>query len=153
MKVYENDIVIMCDCDDTLVMWNTTDMREDDFYIEPVGWGEKVKLRPHRKHIELIKQFAARGQMVVVWSAGGFAWAKQVVEVLKLEKYVTVVMSKPKWFVDDLQAKEILGQRIYMADNSKPKKEPMNGYDDTDVLTARIGLVNMKDYDKSEEEE
>lgn len=113
--VYQNDNVVMYDCDDTLVMWDIEGEQGDDIILTP--WNgyhqDSVRIRPHKKHIELLKQFHARGQMTVVWSAGGYDWASRVVKELKLEPYVTLVMSKPKWYVDDLPAEEILGTRIY----------------------------------------
>jgi nicotinamidase-related amidase len=100
MFVIENDKSLFVDVDDTLVIW------------------EGTTYRPHTKHIELIKKFHQRGMPIIVWSAGGHAWALRIVKELQLEPYVTAVMSKPAWFVDDLPAEEFLPEinRIYLKD-------------------------------------
>ncbi len=61
----------------------------------------------------------SRGFTNIVWSAGGYAWAHEVVYALGLQDYVTLIMAKPLKYVDDLQAPEILVSRIYL---NCPKK-------------------------------
>lgn len=53
MYVLKSDKTLFVDVDDTLVMW------KGNTYT------------PHKKHIAMIKKLHARGQPVVVWSAGG----------------------------------------------------------------------------------
>lgn len=98
MFVLKSDKTLFVDVDNTLVIW------------------EGTTYRPHRGHIDLIKRFHARGQAVVVWSAGGFSWALRVVQELGLESYVSAVLSKPSWWADDLAANEVLldSGRIYL---------------------------------------
>ena len=64
----------------------------------------------HDPHIEMIKDFKARGHSIVVWSAGGAEWAKLAVEALKLESHVDLVISKPDWFIDDKTAEQFMGE-------------------------------------------
>lgn len=98
MWVLKDNKTLFVDVDDTLVIW------------------EGEKYRAHKKHVELIKRFAKRGQSVVVWSAGGYKWAHRIVRELGLRRYVKLVMAKPQWYVDDLRADEILPEvnRIYL---------------------------------------
>lgn len=113
MKVLDNESVIFFDVDDTLVLWG---MESDPraITVRCAYTHKDLLLVPHEKHIELVKTHKARGYLVVVWSAGGFAHAENVVKALKLEQYVDIVMSKPVKYVDDLEAVDILGNRIYM---------------------------------------
>jgi predicted HAD superfamily phosphohydrolase YqeG len=96
--VLESDKVLYVDVDNTLVLW------------------DKDTYKPHKGHVNLIKQFKARGQKVVVWSAGGYVWALKVVKELGLEEYVDLVLSKPSWWADDLRADGVLPEvnRIYL---------------------------------------
>lgn len=98
--VIRNDKTLFVDVDDTLVIWSPT--------------GHSYKR--HQGHIDLIKKFHERGQPVIVWSAGGHEWALRIVEEFELTPYVTLVMSKPAWFVDDLPASEFLPEvnRIFL---------------------------------------
>jgi len=104
-KIKKTDWIYF-DVDDTLVMWHQPEgySLEDAEYIQdPYIEGERGihKLFPHKKHIELLKMFAARGTNVVVWSAGGYEWAKAVVDHLKINKYVVAVLEKPATYYDD----------------------------------------------------
>jgi phosphoserine phosphatase len=84
----------------------------------------KRKVLPHRRHIELLKDFASRGHTIIVWSAGGEEWAWYVVKKLKLTGIVRYTMSKPDWYIDDLQPEEFMKGRIYydLKDAAKDKR-------------------------------
>lgn len=101
MKVTENDNVVCFDVDETLVMWSWPPQFDGDT-IQFDNFGYKTTLLPHQKHIDLMKQFKARGHYVIVWSQGGYQWAREVVKTLGIEDYVDEVKTKPKWCVDDL---------------------------------------------------
>lgn len=132
MRVTENDNVVCFDVDDTLVMWSWP----EEFNSQVVtfnNFGFPANLVPHQKHIELLKQFKARGHYVIVWSQGGWEWAQEVVRLLGLEGFVDEVKTKPKWIVDDLPASawvkrswmDLLGNRLASKDD-----EIMFGEDD-----------------------
>jgi phosphoserine phosphatase len=114
MVVFESDNTVFFDCDDTLVMWNIPVGKEEQC-ITFDNYGFIERLLPHEKHISQLKRHAARGHRIVVWSAGGWEWAHSVVKALKLESWVDCVMSKPRWFYDDLTAEEFMPEsnRIY----------------------------------------
>jgi len=103
VKVTENDNIIGVDVDDTLVIWNIPKEYEGQA-IKFDNFGYATMLLPHHKHIELLKQFKIRGHYIIVWSQGGYEWAREVVKVLGLEDWVDEVKTKPKWIIDDLPA-------------------------------------------------
>lgn len=128
MKVIENDNCLFFDCDDTLVMWGTSYHKVDDNGIKntiliPDPWEAVTmygrtrgmnELVPHDKHIQYLKDSKIKNKnTIVVWSAGGWEWALAVVKALGIEEYVDAVMAKPHAYVDDLNCKEFMGQRIY----------------------------------------
>lgn len=133
--------VVFCDVDDTLVKWGSCPPEEQGTAIPitcPISryrkaaedeLGEELPkdeeyqvgewteyLRPHKKHIEQLKQHKMRGHVIVIWSAGGDEWAMAVVKALKLEAYVDLVISKPTWYYDDIPCQEFMGKRIWMED-------------------------------------
>lgn len=118
MQVFLNEQLVPVDCDDTLVMWS-------DQYQQPHGDAIPIidpydqstnYLTPNKKHIDLIKKYKGRGFLVIVWSAGGVEWAQAVVKALELESYVDIVLTKPSRYVDDLDASEWMGNRVYISD-------------------------------------
>lgn len=113
MQVIKNEMVTMWDCDDTLVMWGDKENPNAMHFVDPHD-GTKHLLVPHKKHVKLLKDFKARGYVVVLWSGGGWQWAETVAKTLGIEDYVDFVMTKPSKYIDDLQAVEILGSRIYL---------------------------------------
>lgn len=111
-----NEYVVAFDIDDTLVLWSDTYSQPGDnkiAFLDPYD-GSTNYLTPHKKHIALLKKYKGRGMCVIVWSAAGTQWAKSVINTLGLADYIDVVMTKPSKYVDDLQAQEILGSRIYL---------------------------------------
>lgn len=128
MKVIENEKCIFYDCDDTLIMWGSQYVKEDDngklntidiaspFYtpsmyatVAPI-----YQLVPHKKHIQHLKDSKLKNKnTIVVWSAGGWQWAQAVVKALGIEEYVDAVMEKPTMYVDDLPCKDFMGTRVY----------------------------------------
>lgn len=115
MKVIENEKVIFCDVDDTLVMWNHPNS-DNAIYVTDPNDGMECRVVPHKFHIDLLKKHAGRGYNIVVWSQGGYAWAAAVVKELGLDNYVDFVMTKPIKYIDDLACKEWMGQHLYFED-------------------------------------
>lgn len=114
------------DCDDTLVMWPPGPVA--------ISWPESHKraiefkaphgrnsfwLKPHLKHIQKLKGRARSGGTVVVWSAGGYKWAEEVVRVLDLWDHVDYIMGKPAICFDDQPVGSGIAPRRYF----QPKKD------------------------------
>lgn len=113
MKVLKEEHLVMCDVDDTLIMWVGANVVGIKLIANPLT-GEHHYVLPHKGHIKILKDRYARGSKIVVWSAGGYAWAEAVVEALGLTQYVSLIMSKPMMYIDDKKADEILGERCYV---------------------------------------
>lgn len=107
--------VIAFDCDDTLVM-HSTHVPHDLKIADPYNKGHEVSVRIHKKHVKLLKDHFARGYYVMVWSHGGYEWAKAVVVALGLQDYVHHIMAKPSKMVDDLTAAENFPTVIYLGE-------------------------------------
>lgn len=116
MQTIKNELIVFSDCDDTLVIWRDDSMSPGDGKVEIVDPydGSRVFLYPHIKHIKLLADYKARGYTIFVWSAAGQPWSEAVVKALEIENIVDFVMSKPVKYMDDLHAKDILGQRVYI---------------------------------------
>lgn len=125
MKVIKATRSVFFDVDDTLVMW---DWKAHDpegkglVAIKDANSGVFEHVLPHFRHIELMKQFKARGHTVYVWSQGGHEWAAEVCRVLGIEHMVDYVLDKPNWYVDDLNVNAWMKAPIYL-DPSDPKKD------------------------------
>lgn len=116
MKILESETVVMVDVDDTLVMWAEGYRQPGEGkvrFVDPYDQAVQY-LTPHHKHIELIQKYKGRGFKIIVWSAGGYEWAKSVITTLGMQESVDMVMSKPIKYMDDLPAEEILGTRVYL---------------------------------------
>lgn len=124
MITLQSKKVICFDVDDTLLLWNNNH-----------SWGKSNKkaikildpynpvnlhteqynylyLKPNEEVIQMVKDYKAAGYTVVVWSAGGWLWAKTAVIALKLEEFVDLCMSKPEAYVDDNDATCWMGAYI-----------------------------------------
>ncbi len=115
MASSESDMTVAFDVDETLVVWDYPQDKFDETIIFD-NYGYAQRLLPHKFHIERLKQHAARGHKVYVWSAGGVEWATSVIKCLGLEEYVYHVMCKFQWHYDDLPSSEFLHKstRVYL---------------------------------------
>lgn len=118
MNTVKNEQVIFIDVDDTLIIWGKIKRGQKAVAVTNPYDGHQEIVRAHLGHIKILKDRKARGAHIIVWSAGGYAWAGAVVKALGLEKYVDHVMSKPIMYIDDLEAKDILGERLYLGVDS-----------------------------------
>lgn len=132
MKVIESKYIAYFDVDDTLIMWNWKEYTGDTsqlLSLQIPGTNETIEVLPHKRHIELMKQFKARGQTIIVWSKGGWDWARTAIEALKIEQYVDYVMSKPDCYIDDLNCQDFMKERRYMhpTDRALDSFQPSKG--------------------------
>jgi len=117
MIVIQNKNCIFIDCDDTLVMWESKYINEDHtntiIVSDPIS-GFSQALVPHDVHIKYLKDAKVKNKnTIVVWSAGGWEWAKSVVNALELNDFVDAVMEKPTMYIDDLHCEKFMGIRKY----------------------------------------
>lgn len=118
MQVVKGEMNIYFDVDDTLVIWGKVRKGDKCIAITDPYDGTQHYLRPHIGHIKVLRDRKARGATIHVWSASGHQWAEAVVRALGLDQYVDFVLSKPMMYVDDLQAADILGERLYLGKDS-----------------------------------
>lgn len=116
MVVIKNENTAFFDVDETLII--PCDIHEADLDTFVLIFDERINKKlyfnKYVEHIDLLKQMKARGRYIVVWSAGGFAWAQKVIEVLGLIDVVDLVMTKPGCYVDDKDANCFM-ERVYFA--------------------------------------
>jgi len=118
IKIVDKPIVY-CDVDDTLVLWTQEHVPDDEIGTNLVliqDASGPVGVWPHKKHIEMLRHFNARGHTVAVWSQGGSDWAEAVVKALHLEDIVDIILPKPYWFIDDIPSNVFMteSQRIWI---------------------------------------
>lgn len=119
MKRIDNESPVFFDVDSTLIMWKKISSDEDTVKIVHPYSGETTIHSWHKPHVKILRDRKARGAFVVVWSAGGNAWAEAVVKALGLEDCVDLVMTKPVLYVDDRPAEEWMGERLYLPFDSE----------------------------------
>lgn len=107
----DNEHIVAFDIDETLFMHQEAIF--PDTIINPYSKSE-IKGSANIEHIELLKQYKARGLYVIVWSKAGVLWAEAVIKHYKLEPYVDLITTKFDRYVDDLEAKDVLGERVYI---------------------------------------
>lgn len=118
-QVLETHRAIYVDVDDTLTIaeYERYNPKEEDLVLIKDPDSDLTRnFMIHRRHIEVLKQFKARGHTIIVWSQGGYRWAETVVKTLGLQEIVSYVVDKPAWFIDDLPAEAFMGvkERVYL---------------------------------------
>jgi predicted HAD superfamily phosphohydrolase YqeG len=127
------------DVDDTLVIWDWKSVSPDGvgtiLIVDPTS-GTSERVFPHNRHVQLMRQFKARGHTVVVWSQGGHAWAEAVCKQLGIETLVDYVMDKPNWYVDDLHSSAWMKAPIFL-DPTDPLKDKRWGIPEENDLEEK----------------
>ena len=122
--VLQSSNVIWFDVDDTLIMWGPSQSKRKRILIQdPHLPEERISFLPHITHINILKRNHAQGRTVIVWSAAGYEWATAVVQALKLEKYVTLILAKPVLYVDDRKMEDWGCMRTYLARDIEGENE------------------------------
>lgn len=128
MKVVENENVVLCDVDDTLIEDYTpptffvqagtvplTEFVPNEEYLQLDYYGKPVAKKAIQVHVDFVKSLKARGYFIVVHSGNGYQWAAQVVKAVGLEDHVDMVMTKAIKHIDDNpDPQHIIGTRIYL---------------------------------------
>ena len=81
--------IVCCDVDDTLILFAVeggVDNHPDAIEMS-CGPLSTVKVVPHKRHIEYLKNLHANGFHIIVWSAAGMEWAAEAVEKLGLNQF------------------------------------------------------------------
>lgn len=106
---------VFVDCDDTLIMWSSNKYYKSNEAIELHFMDYKVKVSPNDSNIAKVKEFYKKGYEIIVWSATGKEWAQLVVNTLKLVDHVDYCLSKPDFYIDDLEINQftVPEQRIW----------------------------------------
>jgi hypothetical protein len=113
-KFIMDELFAPCDIDKTLVSECSCD--EEDA-IELNYYGTMKWYKPHKRNIEFLRTLKKRGYFIIVWSANGPQWVKEVVTKLKLTDVVNLGIVKPNKYIDDLSCEEWMGVRIDLKDD------------------------------------
>jgi hypothetical protein len=103
---------LFVDVDDTLIIHDKSKF-PPEFHISVPCNGRVFVGVPHSKNILMLKKFHALGYDIHVWSKTGWSWAKAVVEKLGIQDYVESYLTKPDFYLDDKEASEWMGPRVY----------------------------------------
>lgn len=116
MLVVKNELVRPCDVDGTLVIHDHTKCHKTVQVFDPATkkW---LTMGVNVNMVRLLVEEKHRGGYVIVWSRGGYEWAKNVVLALNLENVVDLVMSKPLAYYDDTPVKKWMKDRVFIEPN------------------------------------
>ena len=123
IKVYRNDIVEPYDIDETLVMHDYEAYpNSDKIQVWDTSLNGRVTLAVNTNMVKLLKHSRTKGAVVIAWSRGGVEWAEAVIKALDLERYVDIILSKPRVYFDDTDVSSWLKDRVYIGPNVKYKQ-------------------------------
>lgn len=120
-KIVKNENVVFFDIDDTLILYpkDGEDIVDPDYKVFIDFTGNKFLAKPALNHIKLIKYYYRRGFYCIVWSGNGYKHARNILQQLKILKYVDQIMTKPARYVDDVECSQWMGKRIYLEKGEK----------------------------------
>ncbi len=119
MTIIESEQVLGCDIDQTLLMWGVDYVghKTVSFY-DPYEKAYKVVVI-HQANIKVLVDRLERGATFLVWSASGFAWAKEALKALGIRHHNIIVLSKPIGYLDDKKCSDWMGEQIFLPLDSK----------------------------------
>jgi hypothetical protein len=122
MLTIKSDKVVFIDCDQTLVDWSASEIKEVLTPVTINNQGYESMVYVNQKNVNLAIKLRKMGYTLIVWSQSGHDWAEAVAKAVGLQEHVTACMSKPRYYVDDLPCEKWMGQRIW--------RDPLTGEDD-----------------------
>lgn len=115
MKVIKNDKIVMCDVDSTLLEYNLSSYpNEDRVHLNLTNdkTFEMIAV-PNKKNINLLIKLAKLGYSIILWSRSGSLWAEEAGKKLDIDKYITLYLTKPLYYIDDQQSQDFMGTRLW----------------------------------------
>ncbi len=103
--------VVAFDVDDTLIK---DDIDPDDVLSAKLR-DKSFLFSPHRRHVNLLRTYHRKGFTIIVWSQGGYDYANSILNALGVSSLVSLVMTKPSRYIDDLPASAWM-QRMWIDD-------------------------------------
>jgi len=124
MLITKNENIRPVDIDGTLVIHTKEKIKAADrvSVVDPLT-GNIINLRINRPMVRLLKEESHRGNYILVWSRGGYEWARNVIQALDLVEYVDQIMSKPLVYVDDTPVTKWLKDRVYIGPDEAYKEQ------------------------------
>lgn len=121
MLVIKNESPAPFDVDGTLILH----LKDNTGYRTVNVWDAVTKaykvFAVHEPMVRLLLEEHHRGSYVIVWSRGGWQWAKNVIIALGLEDKVDLVMTKPLVYFDDKDVAYWLKYRVFLDPNENYK--------------------------------
>lgn len=116
-----NENVRPFDCDGCLIVdKDKSDLVVD--VVDPIDPAKVIKVGVNKPMVRLLREECARGSYIVVWSRGGHQWASNIVYALKIEDCVSLILSKPIVYFDDIPVQEWLKDRVFIEPHVKYKE-------------------------------
>ncbi len=123
-----NQKLIYVDCDDTLIMWDfSSHTALERVWVE--CYDQESEVHVNQKNKNLVEKFHKLGYGIIVWSATGSDWAEAVAKAIGIDQLVTAYLTKPRFYLDDLDSSVWMGPRLYrdpMSTGSSYVKEQTN---------------------------
>ncbi len=111
------------DVDGTLIIHtrDTITASERIDVVDPLT-GKNIRVRINKAMVRLLKEEHHRGSYILVWSRGGYEWARNVIQALDLVPYVHQIMSKPLVYLDDTDVSGWMKDRVFIGPDEKYKE-------------------------------
>lgn len=89
--------------------------------VDPLT-GKNLYFRINKPMVRLLKEEHHRGSYILVWSRGGWEWARNVIQALDLVPYVHQIMSKPLVYLDDTPVNKWMRDRVFIGPDETYKE-------------------------------
>jgi predicted phosphatase len=123
MTITKSESINPVDVDGTLIIHTKAYIKPSErvYIVDPVT-GKEIVVRVNRPMVRLLKEESQRGSYVLVWSRGGWEWARNVIQALDLVPYVNHIMSKPLRYMDDSPVKKWMKDRVFIGPDEAYKE-------------------------------
>lgn len=115
-KIIENEKLIYCDIDDTVILWDLSKynnvLPESDL-VTINSYGLESVVYKNQKNINLLHKLYKLNYGIILWSQTGAKHAAAVAEALGLDDIVLQYQTKPRYHIDDLPADAWMGTRLW----------------------------------------
>lgn len=114
MHIIASEQLIPVDLDGTLIYWTKIKRGQRVLQFTCPYTKAQYTVGINEPNLAIVRERLARGATILAWSASGYKKVVAVLKALNIDHPNLYVSSKPSIYLDDIDAHEWMGKRVFL---------------------------------------